>query len=441
MPAPEDDLVHISDSSLKRGWINVDSTWVRLESAARLILGTDSKEKSTDRLRRVCGFSRYPSIDSQSDSILGDLCLIGQLVLALVRVNTEIALAAVRVSSIKVGSTNSRVEAISMDHLSHPDVTLTGQVLGLEHEEGVWYWNKTYILLNQKAGVGGGASTSRDTKPMLVTFQAPMVELVNPTLSEHHDDLVWSFEHQELVAAMDLLWSKSCDDLHSIPVCSKSIGLPYQSADRKHKLTHLDASQTIEATPAEKCGLCYLCGRTVPIKQYMRTHVAKHILAQQHRVEDPLLNVPLGGDPCGFCGRTRCCKTSLKINKRSTSIQSSCPFFDKFAYKPAEKPTNTGPCTNRPVVCPFPPCTKSDPVWFYRMRDHLLACHGQDVYNHVVNTGQFLVTETEIKLLQLTNMFVIPGKKPFVLPSVSPVGSERPAEDSAATDSEDPDAA
>ncbi|KAG8740191.1 hypothetical protein FRC10_004630 [Ceratobasidium sp. 414] len=175
MPAPEDDLVQISDSSLRRGWVNVDSTWVHLESATRLILGTDSREKSTDRLRRVCGFSRYPSVDSQSDSILGDLCLIGQLVLALVRVNTEIALAVVRVSSIKVGPTNSRVEAISLDHLSRPDVTLTGQVLGLEYEEGVWYWNKTYILLNQKAGVDSSTPTSRDAKPMLVKFQAPAI--------------------------------------------------------------------------------------------------------------------------------------------------------------------------------------------------------------------------------------------------------------------------
>ncbi|KAG8740190.1 hypothetical protein FRC10_004629 [Ceratobasidium sp. 414] len=203
----------------------------------------------------------------------------------------------------------------------------------------------------------------------------------------------------------------------------------------------MDASQMIEATPAEKCGLCFLCSHTVPIKQYMRTHVAKHILAQRYLVERPLLNMPVGSAPCGFCGRTGHCKTSLKMNKRSTSVQSDCPFFDKFAYKPAEKPTNSGPCTNRPVVCPFTPCTKGDPVWFYSMRDHLLARHGEDVYNHAVNTGQFLVTETEIKLLQLTNMSVVPGKKPFILPSASPVGLKRSAEDSVATDLADSAAA
>ncbi|KAG9075570.1 hypothetical protein FRC06_010019, partial [Ceratobasidium sp. 370] len=80
----------------KRGWVEVQGRWVHLASAARVILGIESNEKSTDRLRRVCGFTRYPSTFDQSDSILGDVCLVGQLILALVRVGDEITLVAVR---------------------------------------------------------------------------------------------------------------------------------------------------------------------------------------------------------------------------------------------------------------------------------------------------------------------------------------------------------
>ncbi|KAG8727063.1 hypothetical protein FRC10_006478, partial [Ceratobasidium sp. 414] len=56
-----------------------------------------------------------------------------------------------------------------------------------------------------------------------------------------------------------------------------------------HRLIHLDASRAVEAMPAEQCGLCHLCGQTVPIKHYMRTHIAKHLLARRQGIHDPTL--------------------------------------------------------------------------------------------------------------------------------------------------------
>jgi hypothetical protein len=55
----------------------------------------------------------------------------------------------------------------------------------------------------------------------------------------------------------------------------------------ENRLIHLDASQAIEVMLAEHCGLCHLCGKTVPIKQYMCMHIAKHNLAKQLGFEDP----------------------------------------------------------------------------------------------------------------------------------------------------------
>ncbi|KAG9076327.1 hypothetical protein FRC06_009567, partial [Ceratobasidium sp. 370] len=276
---------------LKRGWVEFEGRFVHLSSAVRVILGTESKEKSTDRLRRVCGFTRYPSTISQSDSLLGDICLVNQLVLALVRVSAEIALAAVRVTSIRVGS-NSHIESISLEHLNKPDTVLTGQILELECHEGVWYWNQAFVTAASLKGSHNSThATSNDTKPLLIELRARNVELVNPTLSEHHDNLVWSFEHSELAAVTDLLWAKVAEDLHEVPVISPHGNFPYQSSHSESKLIHLNASQTIEAMPAERCGRCYLCGAYVPIKQSMRTHVGKHILAQRLKYKDPLCDI------------------------------------------------------------------------------------------------------------------------------------------------------
>ncbi|KAG8687113.1 hypothetical protein FRC11_007774, partial [Ceratobasidium sp. 423] len=392
MPAAvsEGNEVQTPTGLIKRGWIKIDSRWVHLESAARLILGTESTEKSTDRLRRVCGLTRDPFLNSQSDSLLGDICLIGQPLLGLIRTNNAVALAAVRVTSIRVGEARSPVESISLEHLNRSDVTMTGQVLTLKYEAGVWYWNQSYST--SSSGTKGKRSAINNT-PVLVTFHSRSIELVNPNLSEHLGQLVWSFKHEELMAALDLLWSKSSESLQNIPVHSKLIDFPYQwqAAAGKQMLIHRDASQAIEKMPAE-----------------------------------------IGYAPCGFCGQSGMphCKVTLVRNKKSTTVKSGCPFFDKFSYKPAEKTTVSSPCTNRPICCDFPECSTIDPIWSYNMLDHILAVHGQGAYNHAVNEGQFKVSDEEIQYFQLDKPFFIPGRRSIVLPATSLRGTKRQIEDS-----------
>ncbi|KAF8597994.1 hypothetical protein BDV93DRAFT_422688, partial [Ceratobasidium sp. AG-I] len=53
------DLAENLPGCFKKGWLLVDGTWVHLESAIRHLLGAGGGAKSTDRLRRVCGFTRY----------------------------------------------------------------------------------------------------------------------------------------------------------------------------------------------------------------------------------------------------------------------------------------------------------------------------------------------------------------------------------------------
>ncbi|QRV92889.1 ubiquitin carboxyl-terminal hydrolase [Ceratobasidium sp. AG-Ba] len=271
-----------TEGTAKRGWVDFDGRWVRLESATRIITSTKSKEKSTDRLRRVIGYTQYPSNISQSDGILGDLCLIDQIVLALARIGSEISLIAVRVTSIRVG-TNSHVESISLDDLNKPNVTIAGQVLELDEQDNSWYWNTHYVPAKATK------STGQTSKPLLVELKASTIELVNPKLAEHQDRLVWSFEFNELMAAIDILWAKSAEEAHNIPIICCEKGLPYHSDQADVRLIHIEASHTVEAMPAQRCGQCYLCGNVVPIKNSMRIHVAKHILTKRLGHADPLL--------------------------------------------------------------------------------------------------------------------------------------------------------
>ena len=87
---------------------------------------------------------------------------------------------------------------------------------------------------------------------------------------------------------------------------------------------------------------CRLCCEEVPIKQ-MRTHVGKHILKEQL------------GDVCGFCGMVGCSIDLIKGSGRGSSVTSTagsnCSYKCKFSLKAAEKPTKSGPCTNRPIRC------------------------------------------------------------------------------------------
>ncbi|CUA70771.1 Ubiquitin carboxyl-terminal hydrolase 34 [Rhizoctonia solani] len=301
----EHEIILTSEGPLKRGWLKVEGHHVRLESATRLILGSTSTEKSTDRLRRVRGYTQYPSA-SKSDSILGDFCLIGQPILGLVRVDDAIALAAARVVSIQIGTSRDPVEALSLDHLNRSDVILTGQILKLDFsfDDRAWYWNQSYIT--SPASKKGKQSIAMNEKPLLVQFRSHTIELTNPTISEHLGQLVWSFEHDGLIAAMDLLWSKCSETLHEIPVYSELFDFPYHwDNDGQSLLVHNGASQAIELMPSEKCGMCYLCHHTVPIKKCMRTHIGKHILAKRLQKEDPLLadgTTMVNYAPCGFCG-------------------------------------------------------------------------------------------------------------------------------------------
>ncbi|KAJ7190741.1 hypothetical protein GGX14DRAFT_339820, partial [Mycena pura] len=74
--------------------------------------------------------------------------------------------------------------------------------------------------------------------------------------------------------------------------------------------------------------------------------------------------------PCGFCGRAgENCKVSIDGGK----AQSDCPFHYPFSITPASKISQSKPCTNVPIKCPFPNCNAVH--WKYNFRLHLEHRH------------------------------------------------------------------
>ncbi|KDN35862.1 hypothetical protein RSAG8_11224, partial [Rhizoctonia solani AG-8 WAC10335] len=107
LPAPHESPVP-QDSQSRKGWILIGNDWIHLESAVRYLLGSDGGPKSTDRLRRVCGFTRYLNPSSvPGNSILGDYFHISDLIATFLRVDNRVTIAIIHVTNIVSKDGNS----------------------------------------------------------------------------------------------------------------------------------------------------------------------------------------------------------------------------------------------------------------------------------------------------------------------------------------------
>ncbi|KAG9118703.1 hypothetical protein FRC07_006658 [Ceratobasidium sp. 392] len=219
-PVPDNHSTELT----KRGWLPVNDKHVHLESAVRYLLGADGGAKSTDRLRRVCGYTRYlhPSA-SETNSVLGDDFHVSELVATFLRAENQLVLGIIRVTDI-VASDGRSLESISDKQFGESGVTLSGQLLELEYDSGTWYWTQRYDLAAE-------TTASKHRKRHLgFDFGARFAYPVNPALVERHGEHVWAFERTQLRELMDTLWStcasRSPED--HIPTCQPSVSFPYR---------------------------------------------------------------------------------------------------------------------------------------------------------------------------------------------------------------------
>jgi hypothetical protein len=204
----------------------VDGTHVHLESAICYLLSAGGSAKSTDRLRRVCGFTCYLHSEAAEAGVLGDYLHVSELVATVLRIEDQTVLAVVRVTNIAASNGRS-LESISEKEFQSPGVTLSSQVLELENDSGTWYWTQKYD------SVANSTNSAHRKRLIGFDFDARLCRPVNPALVEPNGVHVWAFDHAQLMGLMDMLWNV-CAGLSpqdNIPTCKPSTTFPYQTSD------------------------------------------------------------------------------------------------------------------------------------------------------------------------------------------------------------------
>ncbi|CAE7062743.1 unnamed protein product [Rhizoctonia solani] len=382
-PTPYDE-----PESTSKGWILVKGKPVHLESAVRLLLGTDSGPKSTDRLRRVCGFTRFLNPSSnQKESILGNEFQVSDLVATLIRTSNQVALIVIRVTNI-IASDGRVLEAISERHFAEPGIILSGQPLelrfgpdlgsgedsGLDLGLGVWYWTKRY---DTARAIGTSSYRKREVG---FDFEARFSRPISPELVQGDSDSVWVFSHNQLQELMSELWG-ICANMspeEKLPLGSASTTFPYETMNKEISLVHPEATSLVQQAIRPETQGCFLCSEHVNIKRDMRTHIGRHLLSL-------MANSTLGSNfmasmPCGFCGRSGIQECHIRVERkpnstRSLHVVSDCRYKAEFPYAITSRLSKTNPCSNRPVPCPRCPA-ESTFIWSYNMRAHALHAHG-----------------------------------------------------------------
>ncbi|KAG9090473.1 hypothetical protein FS749_000513 [Ceratobasidium sp. UAMH 11750] len=356
----------------KKGWVLVDNKRVHLQSVIRCLLGTDGSAKSTDRLRRVCGFTRYlGSVSARTDSVMGDYFQVSDLVATFLRAEGRVALAIARVTNI-IAEDGRLLESISEKQFSDSSVTLSGQLLELENDLGTWYWTHKYDSATNSAA---SAHRKRHTG---FDFDARLCRPVTPGLAERNGECIWAFNHTHIKALMDELWAICANFApeDNIPVCQPSATFPYRISDDPNVLVHLVATEVVQHATRPTHAACFECGKRVAIKK-MRVHVGQHLLSGKSTFGVMDANKSVEWSPCGFCGRHGTCNTWVERQHKAAKalrIVSDCPFRDTFSYSPTPRSSKSNPCTNRPVQCPACP-PASGYIWSYNLQDHVRIIH------------------------------------------------------------------
>ncbi|KAG8692622.1 hypothetical protein FRC09_011076 [Ceratobasidium sp. 395] len=396
----------------KSDWVLVQDKPVPLESAVRILLGSaDGSAKSTDRLRRVCGFTRYLNPSTKAaESVLGQDFHVMDLVATFLRIQDQVALAIVRVTSI-MSKDGTSLESISDEHFGEPGVSMSGQVLRLELESGTWYWTQLYDTTSIMA-----TTTCRKTG-IGFDFSARLSCSINPDLVERNGEQVWAFDHARLNELMNTLWdscARQSPEDH-VPVCQQSETLPYKSLDGQLILVHPDAADCIKRAARPERAACFQCGEQVVIKREMRIHVGRHLLAMRSHHSEENANTLVDIPCCGFCGRNGTCNATVERQSRagrSLKVVSDCLYRDVFTYATTPKSTKTNPCTNHPIECPHCP-RNSRCIWSYGLHQHILIAHGrqallaasEEIKKYEPSDGEFafMRVDRETGEIQLSN--------------------------------------
>lgn len=223
------------DPEARVGWVEVNSRPVHLGSALKHLVGKDWNKKSTDRLRRVRGYTRDPFAgESDEFNSLGNDLKLGSTALTFIRVDDYPAAAIVRVTAIITGG-GQHVHGMDDSHLSDLSVTIRCQVLALKQDEGGnWMWDMSWVAL-QRPGPGKGTSKSTPQQDQvslslaIIETKGPFLKTLQPDLGENDNAIFWFFTDDALRRLVADLWQLvRVQQLHQLPERLECDGFPYR---------------------------------------------------------------------------------------------------------------------------------------------------------------------------------------------------------------------
>ncbi|KAF7970084.1 hypothetical protein HWV62_25070 [Athelia sp. TMB] len=190
---------------------------------------------SSDRLKRVRGFSKYnepsshPSaFDINTEEAVTSFLTVEDPVLSLVKSNGHIFLAVMRVLEIRVDT--SLLNTISPQRLHEPNVKVRGQVMGIaprissaEAESESWETTGLYEP-------GGGNSGLRNIEGRWLDITDPAVS--TRTQGANIGSAAYVFRATELRAAAAVLYERLRPELHRLPHITATDTFPYRFNDR-----------------------------------------------------------------------------------------------------------------------------------------------------------------------------------------------------------------
>ncbi|KAH9165187.1 hypothetical protein EDB89DRAFT_1858599 [Lactarius sanguifluus] len=347
--------------------------------ALSLLFKYSKSTSSTDRLRRVQQEARFVQsepatlVDDASDD-LGNVLMVNNPIASLVSCEENIFLCIGKIIGIHLGSKS--VDYLRLDALSEDTVHITYQVYSLvctspddnkHNDDALKYDWKTQHLLPIKFKVPGNP-----------------IQPINPSLAMPPSCApFYLFETPTLVAFMSSLRDRlTKPQLKSIPQTLQTDRFPYRERSGEACFV-AEALYDVRESSMHKCPAC-----TPPVQldatngQHVLVHIASHILHD--------LTVDKSQEPCGLCLQPANMCTIYLTKRSGRNYQPTvkymgivpCPNATNFSYSAAMVSSESAPCSNIPLQCPY--CPDGSPaVWRYNMRQHFRHRHqGIDITKH-----------------------------------------------------------
>ncbi|KAI9433400.1 hypothetical protein H4582DRAFT_1819930 [Lactarius indigo] len=349
--------------------------------ALSLLFKYSNSTSSTDRLRRVQQQARYVQpepetlVDDSSEELC-DILMVDNPVATLLSCEDNIFLCIGEVIGIHIGS--KAVDHLRLDALLEDSIRITYQAYSLvctipgdnnpnnNTRAGKYDWQAQSLL------------------PMRFKVPGNLVQPINPALAMPSSHMpAYLFETSTLIAFASSLRDRlSKPQLKLIPQTEPTDRFPYREGSGMACFVAETIYEVRELSSHE----CPACEPPVQLDAVNGQRVLAHI--GSHVLHDPTLDK--SGEPCGLCLRpANTC--AIYLTKRSGRNYQwtlnyggivPCPNATNFSYSTAMVSSESSPCSNVPLRCPY--CPDGSPaVWRYNMRPHFQLRHqGVDATKH-----------------------------------------------------------